>query len=156
MSKSTLRCESLSEEQAQSLIEGGVGYFGPYGAVMGDCKEVIIEGRTGCYLTDAEEFHSAGTEGLEACMIRPSARLLLAIGGLPETEDESLAKELSVSLGCARDIIYLRSRSRWTPKLEAELIQLHSKGVPPNICKFGSTCRTQATLYWNGMDNKNE
>jgi len=50
---------------------------------------------------------------------------------------DDLAKELDCSKGCATDVWYLRSQSRWTPELEAELIRLHKEGAPPNICEFG-------------------
>jgi hypothetical protein len=50
---------------------------------------------------------------------------------------ESLAKELDVSVECAEDVNYLRSRSRHTEELEAELIRLHQEGNPPNIFEFG-------------------
>lgn len=49
----------------------------------------------------------------------------------------ALAKELNVSDACAMDIVYLRTRSRHTPELERELIELYAKGTPPNICDFG-------------------
>ncbi|MDH5523095.1 MAG: hypothetical protein OEY01_03725 [Desulfobulbaceae bacterium] len=35
------------------------------------------------------------------------------------------------------DIKYLRSRVRWTQKLEDELKALHAKGEPPNMMEFG-------------------
>lgn len=49
---------------------------------------------------------------------------------------QNLAKELNVSEGCAADVWYLRTRSRWTHELEAELIRLHRAGTPPNVCEF--------------------
>lgn len=57
-----------------------------------------------------------------------------------------LAKELSVSESCARDIFYLRSRSRWSQELEDELIHLHQKGERPNMNDFGVTSETQSNL----------
>jgi hypothetical protein len=48
-----------------------------------------------------------------------------------------LAAELEVSVECATDVWYLRTRSRHTPELEAELIKLHKAGTPPNMCEFG-------------------
>lgn len=48
-----------------------------------------------------------------------------------------LAKEMQVSHECASDILYLRSRTRHTPQLEEELINLHRAGSPPNIFEFG-------------------
>jgi len=45
-----------------------------------------------------------------------------------------LATELGVSVNCAYDVWYLRTRSRHTPELEAELITLHAAGTPPIMC----------------------
>ena len=50
---------------------------------------------------------------------------------------KSLATELDVSEECACDVLYLRSRSRWSPELEQRLIDMHREGNPPNICDFG-------------------
>jgi hypothetical protein len=50
---------------------------------------------------------------------------------------QDLATELGVSVSCAYDICYLRSRCRHTDELEQELIELHKKGTPPNMCEFG-------------------
>lgn len=44
---------------------------------------------------------------------------------------KKLAKELDVSGYCASDVYYLRTRSRHTPELEIELINLHKNGTPP-------------------------
>jgi len=41
---------------------------------------------------------------------------------------KSLATELDVSYGCACDVYYLRSRSRWTQELEDGLIESHKNG----------------------------
>ena len=49
---------------------------------------------------------------------------------------DSLAAELGVTKECALDVWYLRSRSRHTSELEAELIRLHKEGNPPNVCEF--------------------
>lgn len=46
---------------------------------------------------------------------------------------DSLAQKLGVTDGCALDIVYLRSRSRWTQRMEDELIRLHKAGTPPNV-----------------------
>ena len=46
---------------------------------------------------------------------------------------KDLAVELGVSVECAGDVWYLRTRSRHTPELEAELIALHAAGTPPNM-----------------------
>lgn len=53
-------------------------------------------------------------------------------------EVRGLANELGVSMGCACDVRYLRTRSRWTEELEEELIRLHKAGTPPNVMEFGS------------------
>lgn len=49
----------------------------------------------------------------------------------------TLADEMKVSVDCAGDIVYLRSRSRWTQELENQLIQLYKEGKAPNIFEFG-------------------
>lgn len=59
---------------------------------------------------------------------------------------EALANELGVSLSCAADVEYLRTRNRHTDALEAELISLHEAGTPPNMCEFGVTAETQNSL----------
>jgi len=54
-----------------------------------------------------------------------------------DKNSEKLAKELGVSLSCATNIQYLRTRSRWTPKLEQKLIDIDKNGgQQPNICEF--------------------
>lgn len=58
-------------------------------------------------------------------------------------ESKNLAVELGVSLSCAVDVQYLRTRSRWTEELEEELIALHKAGTPPNVMEFGSAYVTQ-------------
>jgi hypothetical protein len=57
---------------------------------------------------------------------------------------KDLATELSVSVNCAHDVWYLRTRSRHTPELEAELIARWAAGNPPNISNFGVTEDTQS------------
>jgi len=49
---------------------------------------------------------------------------------------EELSKKMDISKECASDVLYLRSRSRHTPEMEAELIRLHKMGTPPNILEF--------------------
>ena len=144
----------LTEEEADSLIAGKeTGYFCEFGAIINGYKQVIIEGRTGKYLAPVSEFYS----DLEVpFLVRPSAKLLLAIGGLPETEQELLAKELNVSTACAIDVHYLRTRNRWTEDLEAELIRLHQEGKPPNISEFGVNIETQTNLWWNASKTARE
>ena len=57
---------------------------------------------------------------------------------------EDVRKSLSLLLGkdisidCACDVVYLRTRSRWTEELEIELIRLHVEGNPPNISDWPS------------------
>lgn len=58
----------------------------------------------------------------------------------------NLAKAYQVTESCASDIIYLRTRNRWTPELEKELIKLHKEGNPPNIMDFGCTPETGQAL----------
>lgn len=45
---------------------------------IGNCKEVLIEGRAGWFLVSADMFER------ENFVVRPSKKLLLSIGGLPE------------------------------------------------------------------------
>lgn len=54
--------------------------------------------------------------------------------------------ELNVSEKCAADILYLRSRNRWTQQLENQLIDLHRARTPPNMMEFGVTHETQKAL----------
>ena len=51
---------------------------------------------------------------------------------------QKLADELDCTVACARDVWYLRQRSRWTQELEDELLRLYDIGQPPNICEFGN------------------
>lgn len=73
-----------------------------------------------------------------------------------ETTHESyivdLAAELGVSMSCAADVEYLRTRNRHTPELEQELIELHRKGTPPNIFSFGCTEETGKNLLKAAQD----
>ncbi len=49
------------------------------------------------------------------------------------------AVELGVSEHCASDIVYLRSRSRWTQEAEDELIRMDKAGEAlPNIFEWPS------------------
>ena len=48
-----------------------------------------------------------------------------------------VADELDITDECAADVVYLRSRSRWTQALEDELIRLHDVGQAPNMGEFG-------------------
>ena len=51
--------------------------------------------------------------------------------------EQKIAAELSVSETCASNIVYLRSRSRWTQEAENELIRRDKAGEPaPNIMEW--------------------
>ena len=52
-------------------------------------------------------------------------------------EEKLFAQERGISHACASDVLYLRTRSRWSHELEEELIRLHKEGTPPNIFDFG-------------------
>lgn len=58
----------------------------------------------------------------------------------------ALAESLNITEACAADVIYLRTRNRWTPELEKELIRLHKEGNPPNVMDFGCTPETGQAL----------
>ena len=58
----------------------------------------------------------------------------------------ALAELLGVSLKCAEDVEYLRTRARWTPQLEQDLILAHSRGEEVNMCEFGCTRETGLRL----------
>lgn len=145
--------QKLTDEEIEALSkQDGIGYFGEYGAIIPekDCKGVITEGKAGMFLVPREEFtypYNSGS-GLAFCMVEISKRAILAIGGIPETEEEIAAKKNGWSIECARHVLYLRTRSRWTEKLEEELINLHKEGKSVNIMDFGVTAETQAKLYW--------
>lgn len=49
-----------------------------------------------------------------------------------------LAAKLGIDYAGTLDVIYFRSRKRWTKALEKELIELHKKGTPPNMDTFGT------------------
>jgi len=57
-----------------------------------------------------------------------------------------LATELGVSVNCAHDVWYLRTRSRHTPELEAELIARWAAGIYTDISNFGVTEDTQSYI----------
>lgn len=161
---SDCQIKKISEEEVQKYIDEGAGYYHyEFGACIGDAQEVIVEGRAGYFLIPASEIerNNDGESVLDKCMVKLSAKVILAIGGLPETEAEQLAKNLKVSLTCAYDILYLRTRSRWTQKLENELIQANKNGEFVNMNEFGVTKETQAKLWWNAskegrMKNTNQ
>lgn len=47
-----------------------------------------------------------------------------------------VARELRISDGAASDVVYLRTRSRWTPELETQLIADHRSGKIINIMEW--------------------
>lgn len=50
----------------------------------------------------------------------------------------ALALKLGIDFACALDVVYLRSKKRWTIQLEKELIELHKSGKPPDMATFGT------------------
>ena len=52
------------------------------------------------------------------------------------SEIDSLMKEFNLSREGASDILYLRSRSRWSPELEQELISIYQRGESVKICEW--------------------
>lgn len=124
----------IEPNEVDRLIAAGVGMFCEQGYI-GESKPgagIVIEGNLGTFVVPQDSFESVGAFG-----IRASDKLLKAIGGLPETEIERLARINGWDYGCAMDVWYLRTRSRWTQELESKLIQLHQAGTPPNINEFG-------------------
>ncbi len=67
--------------------------------------------------------------------------------------ESQLAADLNCSLSCAADILYLRTRSRWTQELEDELVAAHKRGEEINIFEFGSTRETQQELLDAALQN---
>lgn len=54
-----------------------------------------------------------------------------------EDHIQALAKIYNVSYGCAADIAYLRTRSRWTEEAEMELRRRDRFNLPmPNMCEW--------------------
>lgn len=49
---------------------------------------------------------------------------------------EELMNTLNCSFACAADVVYLRTRSRWSEELERRLIQEHQEGRTINICDW--------------------
>lgn len=49
---------------------------------------------------------------------------------------ENVAKELGITEGQATDVVYLRTRSRWTQQLENKLLQCYRDKIPVNIMEF--------------------
>lgn len=60
---------------------------------------------------------------------------------------QSFAIKLGITEACAYDVLYLRTRHRWTQELEDQLIALHKAGTPPeSIYEYGVTEQTQKAL----------
>lgn len=128
--------KKLTQDEMHLLIESMPSKIGLFCHEFGyigsdDTEEVIIEGRSGHFLAPLSEFIRDGI------LIRPTPTCILAIGGFPESEAEKLSREMSVSRICAADIIYLRTRSRWSQELESKLIQMHAENKRPNMNEFG-------------------
>jgi hypothetical protein len=51
-------------------------------------------------------------------------------------EVEKFAAENNVTWKCASDVMYLRTRSRWTQELEDRLMQLYKDGKEVNIFEW--------------------
>jgi hypothetical protein len=68
-----------------------------------------------------------------------------------DSEINAVRRQLRVDRACAEDVVYLRTRNRWSPELEAELIRLHRVGTPPDMNRFGVTPETQAALLREAM-----
>lgn len=47
-----------------------------------------------------------------------------------------LAEELNISYDAASDVMHLRSRSKWTPELEQQLLTEHKAGKTINIMEW--------------------
>ena len=67
-------------------------------------------------------------------------------------EVTDLVLELNVTEACASDVIYLRTRNRWSQDLEKELIALHKAGTPPMITGFGLDPETGESLVKTKAD----
>lgn len=69
-----------------------------------------------------------------------------------DVEVADVAGELGVSNDIAADVVYLRTRSRWTPELEVELIRRRQTGESINMCDFGCTPETGQRLLDEAME----
>ncbi len=64
--------------------------------------------------------------------------LMDSINEATVNEERKVAEEFGVSFNCAMNIVYLRGRSRWTQKLEDNLIHLDKSGQEqPSINDYG-------------------
>lgn len=67
--------------------------------------------------------------------------------GDAEYVDASMEAAIAVGTACAADVVYLRTRNRWTQALEDQLIQMYKDGNPPtSMNDFGVTPETQQAL----------
>jgi hypothetical protein len=132
----------LTNEQADALMSSDkAGYFGPNGHCITAFKNVVIEGKAGFFLGTSSQFVSISPPKL-----KPSA--LLAVGGMAESQISIIQKELNISTACAEDVLYLRTRERWTKDLEDKLIALHAINKPPNMLDFGLSKEAKAKIFW--------
>lgn len=51
-------------------------------------------------------------------------------------EEQKIVEQYKCSDACAMDVSYLRTRSRWSPELEARLVKEHSEGKKIMICDW--------------------
>ena len=51
-------------------------------------------------------------------------------------EIEKVAAEYGIQTGAAADVVYLRTRSRWTEELERKLIDIYKAGGSVNIMEW--------------------
>lgn len=70
-----------------------------------------------------------------------------------DSQLETIASEKGCSIACAGDILYLRSRLRWTQELEQALVAAHAEGKEVNIYEFGVTPETQDRLLKAATDS---
>lgn len=54
-----------------------------------------------------------------------------------ESKIDELAVYMNVSYACAADIVFFRSQPYYSEEKEAELVNLHACGNPPNMSSFG-------------------
>ena len=64
-------------------------------------------------------------------------------------EISKLMEEKGLSLNCAMDVSYLRTRSRHTPELEERLIREYAEGKQINICDWPPEPELHADLLKN-------
>ena len=57
-----------------------------------------------------------------------------------------ISNQYDIPLQRAEDVLYLRSRNRWSSELENELVRYIKEGIPYNLMEFGVTKQTQQKL----------